>query len=73
MQRLQEQLLKKMQEMINGAFKNKNPMDQSASTSHNNNGDQFRQEGDSIRPRSLKLDFPRFDGEDPIGWCYKAT
>jgi hypothetical protein len=28
---------------------------------------------DSFKPRSLKLDFPRFDGEDPDGWCYKAT
>jgi hypothetical protein len=70
---LQEQLLKKMQEMLNGATKNKNPMDQSAGTSYTNIGDQLGSEGDSIKPRSLKLDFPRFDGEDPDGWCYKAT
>jgi hypothetical protein len=70
---LQEQLLKKMQEMLNGATKNKNPMDQFVGTSNTNIGDQLGSEGDSIKSRSLKLDFSRFDGEDPDGWCYKAT
>jgi hypothetical protein len=49
-QQLQEQLLKKMEEMLNGATKNKNPMDQSAGTSYTNIGDQLGWEDDSIKP-----------------------
>jgi hypothetical protein len=26
---------------------------------------------EAFQPRPLRLDFPRFDGEDPEGWCYR--
>jgi hypothetical protein len=29
--------------------------------------------GEAFQTRSLCLDFPRFDGEDPEGWCYRAS
>jgi hypothetical protein len=29
--------------------------------------------GDAFQTRPLRLEFPRFDGEDPEGWCYQAS
>lgn len=28
---------------------------------------------DPFHTRTLRLDFPLFDGEDPEGWCYRAS
>lgn len=37
---------------------------------NNNNNNHYEAEG--FHPRSVRLDFPRFDGEDPARWLYKA-
>lgn len=29
--------------------------------------------GEAFHTRPLRLDFPRFDSEDPEGWCYHST
>jgi hypothetical protein len=29
-------------------------------------------EGDGFYTKSIRLEFPKFDGEDPLNWCYKA-
>jgi hypothetical protein len=28
--------------------------------------------GDGFHTKSIRLEFPKFDGEDPLNWCYKA-
>jgi hypothetical protein len=28
--------------------------------------------GDGFHTKSIRLGFPKFDGEDPLNWCYKA-
>jgi hypothetical protein len=77
MQRFQAQMMKQMQEMMKLAAKQKHVPDNGAGPSFVGHDDSFVQEDynscDSFRPKSLKLDFPRFDSEDPDGWCYKAT
>jgi len=77
MQRFQAQMMKQMQEMLKLAAKQKHVPDNGAGPSFVGHDDSFVQEDynscDSFRPKSLKLDFPRFDSEDPDGWCYKAT
>jgi hypothetical protein len=77
MTQLQKELVKQMQEMFAAANKNKNSTDQYAGQLHRDNGEQSGQEGtssgDAFRPRTMRFEFPRFDGDDPERCCYKAT
>jgi hypothetical protein len=76
MQRFQAQTMKS-QEMLKSAAKQKHVPEDGAEPSFVDRDDPFVQEdyssGDSFQPKSLQLDFPRFDSKDPYGWCYKAT
>jgi hypothetical protein len=43
---------------------------------HEERNAMFDQEGedhDGIITRSVRIDFPKFDGSDPVGWIYKAN
>jgi len=58
-------------------FKNKETMvtDGNGESSMNVAGHTFHEEGNAkpFHKRTLSLNFPRFDGEDPEGWCSRVS
>jgi hypothetical protein len=40
---------------------------------HNKDDLEFPRDDRRIQTRTLRLDFPRFDGDNPSGWSYKVN
>jgi hypothetical protein len=78
MKQSQSEMLKQFQELLNANNRHSNGQ-HDPSFNHGTNGHSFceggpsyhkcNSSGDGFHTRTIRLEFPHFDGEDPETWC----
>jgi hypothetical protein len=78
MKQSQTEMIKHIQELL--TINNRNVGQQEPNANHGisfsgigNSYHEGNSSGDGFHTKSIRLEFPRFDGEDPESWCCRAT